>query len=152
MSKKSKNRFFSMLLGMFCLLVGALMIVPLTSFAYVMFAWQDVADVPPETAAVEYIPRAAQQGLPNAPTAAVRVENQNGQLFLDGEDPAAVAQTRRMLNRVSGRASIAGFSNRGRTQAFVDKILALKPAAVKGTYVKSVHLSATMSPSVKMTV
>ncbi len=37
-------------------------------------------------------------------------------------------------------------------QAFFDKVLALKPSAVKGQYVKSVHLSATMSPSVRLAV
>jgi large subunit ribosomal protein L1 len=37
-------------------------------------------------------------------------------------------------------------------QAFVDRIVSLKPSAVKGTYVKSVHLSATMSPSVAVVI
>ena len=37
-------------------------------------------------------------------------------------------------------------------QAFVDKVLGLKPNAVKGTYVKGVHVSATMSPSVRIAV
>lgn len=38
------------------------------------------------------------------------------------------------------------------TQAFVDKILGMKPSAVKGTYVKSAFLSATMSPSVRLAI
>lgn len=37
-------------------------------------------------------------------------------------------------------------------QAFVDMVLSLKPAAAKGTYVKSAHISATMSPSVQLAV
>jgi len=37
-------------------------------------------------------------------------------------------------------------------QAFVDKVLALKPNAIKGTYVKSAHISASMSPSVRLAV
>jgi len=37
-------------------------------------------------------------------------------------------------------------------QAFLDRIMALKPSSVKGVYVKSVHLSATMSPSVRLAV
>jgi large subunit ribosomal protein L1 len=37
-------------------------------------------------------------------------------------------------------------------QAFVDKVLAMKPSSVKGTYVKNVHVSATMSPSVRLAV
>jgi large subunit ribosomal protein L1 len=37
-------------------------------------------------------------------------------------------------------------------QAFVNKIVSMKPAAVKGTYVKGVHISATMSPSVRLAV
>ncbi len=35
-------------------------------------------------------------------------------------------------------------------QAFVDLVLGMKPSAVKGTYLKSAHISATMSPSVKL--
>jgi large subunit ribosomal protein L1 len=35
-------------------------------------------------------------------------------------------------------------------QAFVDKILGMKPATVKGTYLRSAYISATMSPSVKL--
>jgi large subunit ribosomal protein L1 len=37
-------------------------------------------------------------------------------------------------------------------QAFLDKVLSLKPPSVKGTYVKGAHLSATMSPSVRLAV
>lgn len=37
-------------------------------------------------------------------------------------------------------------------QAFVDAIMHLKPSAVKGVYVKSAYISATMSPSVKLAV
>jgi large subunit ribosomal protein L1 len=37
-------------------------------------------------------------------------------------------------------------------QAFVDKILSLKPGALKGVYVRSAFLSATMSPSVRLAV
>jgi len=37
-------------------------------------------------------------------------------------------------------------------QAFLDKVVGLKPAAVKGTYVKGAHISATMSPSVRLAV
>ncbi|MCG8448882.1 MAG: 50S ribosomal protein L1 [Pirellulales bacterium] len=35
-------------------------------------------------------------------------------------------------------------------QKFVDTILGMKPATVKGTYLKSAYISATMSPSVKL--
>lgn len=37
-------------------------------------------------------------------------------------------------------------------QAFLDKVVSLKPPAVKGTYIKSAHVSATMSPSVRLAV
>jgi len=37
-------------------------------------------------------------------------------------------------------------------QAFIDTILGMKPTAVKGTYLRSAHISATMSPSVKLAV
>lgn len=37
-------------------------------------------------------------------------------------------------------------------QAFLDKVASLKPAGVKGTYIRGAHLSATMSPSVRLAV
>jgi large subunit ribosomal protein L1 len=37
-------------------------------------------------------------------------------------------------------------------QAFVDRIMSLKPSGVKGVYVKSAHISASMSPSVRVAV
>ncbi len=37
-------------------------------------------------------------------------------------------------------------------QAMLDKVNGLKPSSVKGTYIKSAHLSATMSPSVRLAV
>lgn len=37
-------------------------------------------------------------------------------------------------------------------QAFIDKVMAMKPNALKGVYVKSAHISATMSPSVRLAV
>ncbi len=37
-------------------------------------------------------------------------------------------------------------------QAFLDKVVSLKPNSVKGAYIKGVHISATMSPSVRLAV
>lgn len=37
-------------------------------------------------------------------------------------------------------------------QAFVDTIINMKPTAVKGTYLRSAYISATMSPSVKLAI
>jgi large subunit ribosomal protein L1 len=37
-------------------------------------------------------------------------------------------------------------------QAFVDRIVSLKPGSVKGVYIKSAHLSAAMSPSVRLAI
>ena len=35
-------------------------------------------------------------------------------------------------------------------QAFIDRILAMKPNSVKGTYVRGIAICATMSPSVRV--
>ncbi|MBQ1278366.1 MAG: hypothetical protein IIY07_06945 [Thermoguttaceae bacterium] len=35
-------------------------------------------------------------------------------------------------------------------QAFINYVVSLKPAAVKGVYVKSIAISATMSPAVRV--
>src|SRR5262245_35117271 len=37
-------------------------------------------------------------------------------------------------------------------QAILDKVAGLKPAALKGTFIKGVHISATMSPSIRLAV
>ncbi|MEO0530076.1 MAG: 50S ribosomal protein L1 [Planctomycetota bacterium] len=37
-------------------------------------------------------------------------------------------------------------------QAFIDKVMGMKPSTLKGVYVKSAHISATMSPSVRLAV
>jgi large subunit ribosomal protein L1 len=37
-------------------------------------------------------------------------------------------------------------------QAFLDKVVGLKPTSIKGTYIKGAHISATMSPSVRLAV
>jgi large subunit ribosomal protein L1 len=37
-------------------------------------------------------------------------------------------------------------------QALLDKVAGLKPAALKGTFIKGVHISATMSPSIRLAV
>ena len=37
-------------------------------------------------------------------------------------------------------------------QAFVDLVMSLKPNTIKGIYVKSAHISGTMSPSVRLAV
>lgn len=51
-----------------------------------------------------------------------------------------------------GKLSFDATSLAENIQAFVDKVLALKPHSVKGTYVKSAHISASMSPSVRLAV
>ena len=49
-----------------------------------------------------------------------------------------------------GKVSVAPEQIRENAKAFVDMILKLKPATAKGTYLKSVYLSSTMSPGIKV--
>ncbi|QDT01545.1 50S ribosomal protein L1 [Adhaeretor mobilis] len=37
-------------------------------------------------------------------------------------------------------------------QAFIDRVVSMKPNTIKGAYIKSAHISATMSPSVRLAV
>jgi len=37
-------------------------------------------------------------------------------------------------------------------KAFVDRVVSLKPSAVKGIYVKSAHVSGAMTPSVRLAI
>ncbi len=56
------------------------------------------------------------------------------------------------IHAIVGKLSFDSQKLADNVQAFIDRILSMKPAAVKGVYVKSVHLSATMSPSVIVAV
>ena len=56
------------------------------------------------------------------------------------------------IHAVVGKLSFDGKNLVENIQAFIDKIVGMKPAAVKGTYLKAVHISATMSPSVGVAV
>ena len=56
------------------------------------------------------------------------------------------------IHAVVGKLSFEGQKLVDNIQAFVDKIVGMKPAAVKGTYIKGVHISATMSPSIRVAV
>ena len=49
-----------------------------------------------------------------------------------------------------GKVSFTADQIRENAKAFVDMILKLKPATAKGTYLKSVYLSSTMSPGIKV--
>ena len=49
-----------------------------------------------------------------------------------------------------GKVSFTPDQIRENAKAFVDMILKLKPATAKGTYLKSVYLSSTMSPGIKV--
>lgn len=56
------------------------------------------------------------------------------------------------VQAIVGRMSFDSDKLVDNIQAFVDKVVGMKPAAVKGVYVKGVHVSATMSPSVRLAV
>jgi large subunit ribosomal protein L1 len=56
------------------------------------------------------------------------------------------------IHAVVGKLSFDGQKLVDNIKAFVDKIVSMKPAAVKGTYLKAIHISATMSPSVSVSV
>ncbi|MGM9803354.1 MAG: 50S ribosomal protein L1 [Muribaculaceae bacterium] len=49
-----------------------------------------------------------------------------------------------------GKISFTPVQIRENAKAFIDMIMKLKPATAKGTYLKSVYLSSTMSPGIKV--
>jgi large subunit ribosomal protein L1 len=55
-----------------------------------------------------------------------------------------------IVHAVVGKLSFDPAKLSENVQAFIDHILSLKPAAVRGTYVKGISLSATMSPGVEV--
>lgn len=56
------------------------------------------------------------------------------------------------IHAVVGKMSFDDAKLAENIQAFIDKIIGLKPATVKGVYVKGVCITATMSPSVRLAV
>ena len=56
------------------------------------------------------------------------------------------------IHAVVGKLSFDEQKLMDNIRAFVDKIVGMKPATVKGTYLRAVHISATMSPSVSVSV
>jgi large subunit ribosomal protein L1 len=57
-----------------------------------------------------------------------------------------------IVQAVVGKLSFDAPKLTENVQAFLDKVSSLKPPAVKGTFIKTAHLSATMSPSVRLAV
>ncbi len=57
-----------------------------------------------------------------------------------------------IVQAVVGKLSFEAPKLTDNLQAFLDKVGSLKPSSVKGTYIKTAHISATMSPSVKLAV
>jgi len=54
------------------------------------------------------------------------------------------------VHAVVGKLSFEPDKLKDNIQAFIDHILGLKPAAVKGTYLRGISIAATMSPGVKV--
>jgi len=57
-----------------------------------------------------------------------------------------------VVQAVVGKLSFDAPKLNENIQAFVDKVIGLKPTAIKGAYIKGAHLSATMSPSIRLAV
>jgi large subunit ribosomal protein L1 len=49
-----------------------------------------------------------------------------------------------------GKASFSAEKIRDNAREFINTLVRLKPAAAKGTYIKSIYLSTTMSPGIKV--
>jgi large subunit ribosomal protein L1 len=55
-----------------------------------------------------------------------------------------------IVHAVAGKLSFDAAKLVDNIRAFIDFVLAIKPAAVKGQYVKGVYVSATMSPGIQI--
>ena len=49
-----------------------------------------------------------------------------------------------------GKVSFSVDQMRDNAREFINTLIKLKPATAKGTYIKSIYLSSTMSPGVKV--
>jgi large subunit ribosomal protein L1 len=57
-----------------------------------------------------------------------------------------------IVHAVAGKLSFDAPKLTENIRAFIDHILAIKPAGVKGQYVRGVHISATMSPGIPIAI
>lgn len=57
-----------------------------------------------------------------------------------------------IVQAVVGKLSFDAAKLSDNIQAILEKVATLKPSAVKGTFIKGAHISATMSPSVRLAV
>ena len=55
-----------------------------------------------------------------------------------------------IVHAVVGKLSFTTDKLAENVQAFIDHVSGMKPLAVKGTYMKGIAISATMSPSVRV--
>ncbi len=55
-----------------------------------------------------------------------------------------------IVHAVAGKLSFDTPKLTENIRAFIDHILGMKPAAIKGQYVKSIYISATMSPGIQI--
>jgi len=55
-----------------------------------------------------------------------------------------------IVHAAIGKASFTADKIAGNAKELIDTLVKLKPSAAKGVYMKSIHLSSTMSPSVKL--
>ena len=51
-----------------------------------------------------------------------------------------------------GKVSFSPEAMAGNVREFINTLIKLKPATAKGTYIKSIYLSSTMSPGIKIDV
>jgi large subunit ribosomal protein L1 len=57
-----------------------------------------------------------------------------------------------IVQAVVGKLSFDAPKLTENVEAFLEKVTSLKPPSVKGTFIKGAHISATMSPSVRLAV
>jgi large subunit ribosomal protein L1 len=55
-----------------------------------------------------------------------------------------------IVHAMIGKSSFPGENIKDNAQELIHTIVKLKPSAAKGTYIKSIHLSSTMSPSIQI--
>ena len=56
-----------------------------------------------------------------------------------------------IVHAMIGKSSFEGDKIKDNAHELIQTIIRLKPSSAKGTYIKSIHLSATMSPSIQST-
>lgn len=88
--------------------------------------------------------------MPNPKTGTVTMEVGKAVADVKGGKIDFKVEKNGIVHAMIGKSSFPGVNIKENASELISSIIKLKPSAAKGTYIKSIHLSSTMSPSIQI--